>query len=201
MRMVMRTPEHVIVEGENGIVRARAVGTRPIRAMIDNVPFTEAIVQPNATMTIGAWSFTIAFAEPPAGHVAAPPRAPVASRWRLFVLLPIAAALMMLLGTGSVPGTLLPFVLALTGFSHGVTGPARDMLVRAATPPGASGKVFGFAYSGLDLGSCLTPLAFGWLLDHADARWLFVAVGTLMLCTIGTVVQVRRSAQPAPVSA
>ena len=115
--------------------------------------------------------------------------------------LSVAAALMMLLATGSVPGTLLPFVLALTGFSHGVTGPARDMLVRAATPAGASGKVFGFAYSGLDLGSCLTPLAFGWLLDHADPRWLFVAVGTLMLCTIGTVVQVRRSAQPAPVSA
>ena len=115
--------------------------------------------------------------------------------------LSIAAAFMMLLATGSVPATLLPFVLALTGFSHGVTGPARDMLVRAVTPPGASGKVFGFAYSGLDLGSCLTPLAFGWLLDHADPRWLFAAVGTLMLCTIGTVVQVRRSAQPAPASA
>jgi MFS transporter, FSR family, fosmidomycin resistance protein len=115
--------------------------------------------------------------------------------------LSVAAALMMLLASGSVPAAALPLLLALTGFSHGVTGPARDMLVRAATPAGASGKVFGFAYSGLDLGSCLTPLAFGWLLDHADPRWLFVAVGMLMLCTIGTVVQVRRSAQPAPVGA
>ena len=72
------------------------------------------------------------------------------------------------------------------------------MLVRAATPPGASGKVFGFVYSGLDLGSCLTPLAFGWLLDHGDPRLLFVAVGILMLCTIATVVQVRRSPSACP---
>jgi MFS transporter, FSR family, fosmidomycin resistance protein len=113
-----------------------------------------------------------------------------------------AAGFMMLLATGGVPASLLPGILGLTGFCHGATGPSRDMLVRAATPPGASGKVFGFVYSGLDLGSCLTPLAFGWLLDHGDPRMLFVAVGILMLGTIGTVVQVRRKTrQPAPVGA
>jgi MFS family permease len=109
-----------------------------------------------------------------------------------------AAVLMMLLATGSVAASLLPVVLAVAGFCQGATGPSRDMLVRAATPPGASGKVFGFVYSGLDLGSCLVPVAFGWLLDHGDPRMLFLAVGVLMLCTIGTVVQVRRSAQPSP---
>ena len=112
-----------------------------------------------------------------------------------------AAEFMMLLATGALAPALLPVVLGLTGFCHGATGPSRDMLVRAATPPGASGKVFGFVYSGLDLGSCLTPLAFGWLLDHGDPRMLFVAVAILMLCTIGTVVQVRRSTQPAPARA
>jgi MFS family permease len=96
---------------------------------------------------------------------------------------------------------MLPVILALAGFCHGATAPSRDMLVRAATPPGASGKVFGFVYSGLDLGSCLTPLAFGWLLDHGDPRLLFLAVGVLMLCTIATVVQVRRSVRSVPVRA
>ena len=110
-----------------------------------------------------------------------------------------AAGLMMLLATGALAPALLPVVLGVTGFCHGATGPSRDMLVRAATPPGASGKVFGFVYSGLDLGSCLTPLAFGWLLDHGDPRMLFVAVAILMLCTIATVAQVRRSTrQPVP---
>src|SRR5690349_23313224 len=104
-------PEHVILEVENGIVRARAVGTRPHRAMLDNVPFTEAIVQPNARMTIGATSFTIAVAEPPVGHVAAPPRAPATSRWRLFVLGPIAAVLMLVI------------VLEPTGSANAATPP------------------------------------------------------------------------------
>ena len=113
----------------------------------------------------------------------------------------IAAGFMLLLATGALAPALLPVVLGLTGFCHGATGPSRDMLVRTATPPGASGKVFGFVYSGLDLGSCLTPLAFGWLLDHGDPRMLFVAVAILMLCTIGTVVQVRRTTHPAPASA
>ncbi len=109
-----------------------------------------------------------------------------------------AAALILLVATGSVGPSRLPLLLAVAGFCQGVTAPSRDMLVRAATPPGASGKVFGFVYSGLDLGSCLVPVAFGWMLDHRDPRMLFVAVGVLLLCTIGTVVQVRRRAQPAP---
>lgn len=112
-----------------------------------------------------------------------------------------AAGFTVLLATGALAPSVLPIVLGVTGFCHGVTGPSRDMLVRAATPPGASGKVFGFVYSGLDLGACLTPLAFGWLLDHGDPRMLFVAVGILMLCTIATVVQVRRSARVAPAGA
>lgn len=109
-----------------------------------------------------------------------------------------AAILILLVGTGGVGPSRLPLLLAAAGFCQGVTAPSRDMLVRAATPPGASGKVFGFVYSGLDLGSCLVPVAFGWMLDHRDPRMLFVAVGVLLLCTIGTVVQVRRRAQPAP---
>lgn len=113
----------------------------------------------------------------------------------------VAAGFMMLLATGALARSMLPVILALAGFCHGATAPSRDMLVRAATPPGASGKVFGFVYSGLDLGSCLTPLAFGWLLDHGDPRLLFVAVSVLMLCTIATVVQVRRSARPVPARA
>ena len=48
--------------------------------------------------------------------------------------------------------------LAAAGFAAGFTTPSRDMLARGATPPGATGKVFGFIYSGLDLGSAITPI-------------------------------------------
>ena len=86
---------------------------------------------------------------------------------------------------------LLP-LFALTGFALGSTGPSRDLIVRAATPPGAAGRVYGFVYSGLDLGGILGPLWFGFLLDHGAARGVLFAVCACLFVAIGTVLQVRR---------
>jgi MFS family permease len=36
---------------------------------------------------------------------------------------------------------------------------------------GSTGKVYGFVYSGLDVGSMVTPVYFGWLLDGGGRRW------------------------------
>jgi len=79
----------------------------------------------------------------------------------------------------SVPASLLLPLLALAGFAGGITGPSRDMIVRSTTPPGASGKVFGFVYSGLDVGSFLAPPVYGWLMAHglpAAIFWSAVAL-------------------------
>ncbi len=109
----------------------------------------------------------------------------------------LGAAASLVMASAAPPLALLPVVMALAGFCLGATSPSRDMLVRAATPPGASGKVYGFVYSGLDLGSSLTPLLFGWLLDRGVPRMVFVASAAFMLLTIATVIQVRRhSAAP-----
>ena len=108
-----------------------------------------------------------------------------------------SALFTLLAGSGTLSlGLLLP-VMACAGFSMGVTSPSRDMLVRATVPASASGKVYGFVYSGLDLGSLLAPMVFGWMLDHDRPRALFGGVGVLLLVTILTVVQVRRGAVPA----
>ena len=56
------------------------------------------------------------------------------------------------------PAVVLVPVVVLAGFLTGMTIPSRDMLVRAAAPPGATGKVFGFVYSGLDIGATISPL-------------------------------------------
>jgi len=111
----------------------------------------------------------------------------------------LAAALTVVVGSGGLAATLLGAVMALAGFCLGVTSPSRDMLVRAATPRGASGKVFGFVYSGLDLGSLVSPVAYGWLLDRGEPRAMFVVVAALLLVTIVTVFQVRRHTLPAAV--
>jgi MFS transporter, FSR family, fosmidomycin resistance protein len=107
-----------------------------------------------------------------------------------------AAALTLLVASAAPRIALLPAIMALAGFALGVTTPSRDMLVRAATPVSASGKVYGFVYSGLDLGSLFTPLVFGWLLDRGEPRAVFMASAVLMLVTIITVVQVRRQSTP-----
>jgi len=84
-------------------------------------------------------------------------------------------------------------LFALTGFALGATGPSRDMIVRAATPPGASGRVYGFVYSGLDLGATIGPVVVGALIDHDLPRLAFGVVALCLFLAIGTVLQVRRS--------
>ena len=108
-----------------------------------------------------------------------------------------AAVVMLTVASGALPGAGLGPLALLAGFCMGVTSPARDLLVRAVTPAGASGKVFGFVYSGLDLGSSTTPLLFGWILDRGAPGFVFVAAAGLMLATIATVVPLRRAPEPA----
>src|SRR6478672_7362861 len=52
----------------------------------------------------------------------------------------VASALTVPIAMQSVSTGLLLPLLALSGFAGGITNPSRDMIVRNATPPGASGK-------------------------------------------------------------
>jgi MFS family permease len=93
------------------------------------------------------------------------------------------------------PALLLP-LLALAGAAGGITNPSRDMIVRNATPPGASGKVFGFVYSGLDIGSFLAPPVFGFLMTAGIPSLIFwIAVG-LYVVNAGLVAVIRQATVP-----
>lgn len=78
-------------------------------------------------------------------------------------------------------------LVGIAGLTNGVIMPARDLLVRAVTPPGAFGKVFGFVTSGFNIGGILSPLLFGALLDHGSPRGVFIAAALLSLLCIPTV--------------
>jgi MFS family permease len=110
----------------------------------------------------------------------------------------IAALMMFVIATGTASLPAVAAAMIVTGLALGVAQPARDLLVRGATPAGASGRVFGFAYAGMDVGSALTPVMFGWLMDTGHPRVVFATIGALMMLTIGTVMQVRRAAVPRP---
>jgi len=98
-----------------------------------------------------------------------------------------SAAAVLLLASGALSHALIAPMLALAGFASGLTNPSRDLLVRGATPPGASGKVYGFVYSGLDVGSMATPVLYGWMLDRALAAGVFYTVFAMLLLTVATV--------------
>lgn len=93
-----------------------------------------------------------------------------------------AAVLLCLVGSGLLPGLLAAGVAAAAGFGVGLAGPSRDMLIKQAAPPGATGRVYGTVYSGLDLGFAVAAPVFGALLDHGSAGSVFYGAGlTLVL--------------------
>ncbi len=103
-------------------------------------------------------------------------------------------------GVATVSGSILAVqaLMVLSGFFLGLTTPSRDMIVRKVTPEGKAGRVFGFVYAGLDLGSLSMPVFLGWLLDRGDPKIVILVVAGILLVTVPTVMQVRRrSPQPA----
>lgn len=96
-----------------------------------------------------------------------------------------AALLLFLAGLPSLPGLLAATLAALAGFGTGLAGPSRDMLIKRAAPPGATGRVYGTVYSGLDLGFALAAPVFGALLDHGSPSAVFTGAA---LALVGGVV-------------
>jgi len=86
-------------------------------------------------------------------------------------------------------GRRLPLLLGAAGFAGGLTNPSRDLIVRASTPAGATGRVYGFVYSGLDVGSMVTPVIFGWLIDRGQPAAVFYTVVAVLAVSILTVLQ------------
>lgn len=107
----------------------------------------------------------------------------VASHDRLIGFgLVLMAGLVLAMGIFAMPAPLLLVAAMGTGFFGGMTIPSRDMLVRSATPKGSEGRVFGFVYSGLDLGALIAPPVIGYMLDHGALCGPFVFIaGTLLL--------------------
>jgi FSR family fosmidomycin resistance protein-like MFS transporter len=113
--------------------------------------------------------------------------------------LTLAAVFLIAAGADPLGYAGLVTLVAIGGFCAGVTAPSRDLIVRGVVPPGATGKVFGFVYSGLDLGSALAPTLFGWLIDHRWPHVVFLIAASLFAA--GAAVMLIVAARPAPARA
>ncbi|MEO8651585.1 MAG: MFS transporter [Hyphomicrobiaceae bacterium] len=102
------------------------------------------------------------------------------------------AALALLLAAGMVSLIVLfdlpPFVIVVTltaaGFLGGIIAPSRDMLVRAAAPKGAEGRVFGIVSTGFNIAGLFGPMMYAYLLDRGLPRGIFIATVFFMLVTM-----------------
>jgi FSR family fosmidomycin resistance protein-like MFS transporter len=87
------------------------------------------------------------------------------------------------------------------GMLYGIAGPLRDMVVRSIAPSGSAGKVFGFTYSGMDVGSAISTFLFGYMLSQNLPFWNFILIGTFMMIGVFSILfakaAARRSIVPA----
>ena len=122
------------------------------------------------------------------------------TRHDLFVTACLAAvALCAFLVAALQPPLVVTGVLfALAGLASGCVAPSRDMMVRALTPPGQSGKVFGFVSTGYNIGGIVAPPLFGLILDMGQPSVVFWAVGLLALATVFTVLLTGQSSRRRP---
>lgn len=116
-----------------------------------------------ATLTLTAYMLSGAVGMFVGGFIAA--RAASSDRV-VAVAMAGGAVLLALCGTGLLGATATMVVLAATGFAVGIGGPSRDMMIKKATPKGATGRVYGLVYSGLDTGFAISPIVFGVFMDR-----------------------------------
>lgn len=96
----------------------------------------------------------------------------------------VAAVLLALCGTGIFGALGTMVVLAGTGFAVGIGGPSRDMMIKKATPKGATGRVYGMVYSGLDVGFAISPILFGAFMDRGWYGATLLGAAAVLLLSV-----------------
>ncbi len=85
-------------------------------------------------------------------------------------------------------------IFALAGFLAGIIVPSRDLLVKAAAPPDAVGRVFGIVTTGFNFGGIIGPPIGGALVDNDLPAWIFYISAMFMFITIAIALFVDKQA-------
>lgn len=145
-----------------------------------------------ATLTISAYMLCGALGMLVGGFVAAYTKQ---SDRVVAIAMLTGAVLLLVCATGWLGASGTMVALAATGFAVGVGGPSRDMMIKKATPKGATGRVYGTVYSGLDVGFAVSPMIFGGFMDRGwYALTLAGAAVTLFISVYAAIGVGRRTA-------
>jgi predicted MFS family arabinose efflux permease len=108
-----------------------------------------------------------------------------------------AAALVTLVAFKSMTHGAILGVLFIAGLLIGASRTPRDIMLKDASPPGQTGKVFGFVSAGLSLGSALAPVPFGYLIDKGRPDFVLALVALILLSSLLCVGTARATARRA----
>ncbi len=146
-----------------------------------------------ATLTISAYMLCGALGMLVGGFVAAYGSGHHWSSDRVVAVSMSAGTLLLLVcASGWLGATGTMVALSITGFAVGVGGPSRDMMIKKATPKGATGRVYGTVYSGLDMGFAISPLVFGALMDRGWYAATLAGAAFFLLVSVFAAVGVGR---------
>jgi len=96
----------------------------------------------------------------------------------------VSASMMLIIDLVNLPGlAIIPFTF-ISGLSLGASRTPRDVMLKDAAPPGQIGKVFGFVSSGLPLGSAITPVPFGFLIDRGHPEMVLILVAGILFVSL-----------------
>ncbi len=103
------------------------------------------------------------------------------------IALLLCAGIAVLVGSVNLHYMVLTFAFTMAGLLQGIIRPARDMMIRAASPKGSIGKAFGFVSSGHAVGGTIAPVLLGALLDMGLPEWLFYCSAIFLFICLLTV--------------
>ncbi len=113
----------------------------------------------------------------------------------------LTAVIAVIVGKFDLSNVMLVGVFTLAGWVQGMIRPARDMMIRTASPKGAIGKAFGFVFSGQAIGGTIAPVVYGFLIDIGSPDWVFYSSAVFMLicmlAVLGSALESRKQARAA----
>lgn len=105
----------------------------------------------------------------------------------------VSAVIALVLAFAPLNSLLVYAMFILMGFFTGTAGPSRDLIVKRSTPAGASGRVFGVVYAGMDVGQAAAPLLYAPLIDQQYFSGFFIALAVVEVVLVASVFNVKRS--------
>jgi MFS transporter, FSR family, fosmidomycin resistance protein len=118
------------------------------------------------------------------GFLAARARAQSRLESTIAACLLASAALLVLAAWPALPLAVALACVIAAGLGSGLAGPSRDMLIKQSAPAGATGRVYGTVYSGLDIGFALGAPVFGALLDRGQPSAVFIGAAAALALAV-----------------